>query len=141
VAALAAGGKADRGQPDVGRPGEEEELIAMPRKESEFDLVRKLVMKLPHVEESTIHGAPSWKLSGKLLTCPAIHKSAEPNSLLVKIAPSDRAQLLSTEPGTYYVTDHYPSDSVVLVRLSQIDRKSLQALLKRAWLFLSDSGK
>ena len=97
-------------------------------------------MKLPHVEESTMHGAPSWKLGGKLLTCPAIHKSAEANSLLVKIAPSERAQLLSTDPGTYYVTDHYRSDPVVLVRLSEIDRKSLQALLKRAWLFVSESG-
>jgi hypothetical protein len=106
--------------------------------ESEFDLVRKLVMKLPDVEESTIHGAPSWKLRGKLLTCPAIHKSAEPNSLLVKIDPAAREELLSTEPETYYVTDHYLSSSVVLVRLSKIDRKSLQALLKSAWLFVSE---
>ena len=117
-----------------------EELISMPRKKANFDLVRKLAMKLPNVEESTIHGAPSWKLRGKLLTCPAIHKSAEPNSLLVKIALSEREQLLSTEPGTYYVTDHYLRDSVVLVRLSKIDRKSLQALLKRAWLFMSERG-
>jgi hypothetical protein len=109
----------------------------MQRNESEFDLVRKLVIKLPDVEESTIHGAPSWKLSGKLVTCPAIHKSAEPNSLLVKIPPAERSQLLSTKPDTYYVTDHYLSDSVVLVRLSKISRKSLQALLKRAWLFVS----
>ncbi len=110
----------------------------MQRKESEFDLVRTLVMKLPEVEESTIHGAPSWKLGGKLLACHAIHKSAEPNSLLVKIAPAERAKLLSTKPDTYYVTDHYPSDSVILVRLSKINRKSLQALLKRAWLFVSE---
>ena len=107
---------------------------------SEFDLVRKLVMTLPEVEESTIHDAPSWKLGGKLLTCPAIHKSAEANSLLVKVAPAERTQLLSTEPGTYYVTDHYRSDSAVLVRLAKIDRKSLQALLKRAWLFVSETG-
>ena len=49
----------------------------MREKESEIDLVRKLVMKLPDVEEATLHGAPSWKVGGKLLTCPAIHKSAE----------------------------------------------------------------
>jgi hypothetical protein len=112
----------------------------MQRKESEFDVVRKIAMELPRVEEDTIHGAPSWKLDGKLLTCPAIHKSAEPNSLMVKIAPSERARLLSTKPGTYYVTDHYLRDPVVLVRVSEIDRKALGALLKRAWLFLSESG-
>ncbi len=112
----------------------------MKRKKSEFDAVRKIAQALPDVEESTIHGAPSWKVGGKLLTCLAIHKSAEPNSLVVKLAPSERAGLLSTKPGTYYVTDHYLSDSVVLVRLSEIDRKSLRALLKRAWLFVSESG-
>ena len=110
----------------------------MDKDETLFELVRKLALKLPNVEESTIHGAPSWKLGGKLLTCPAIHKSAEPNSLLVKIAPEERAQLLSTQPDTYYVTNHYRSDSVVLVRLLKINRKSLQALLKRAWLFVSE---
>lgn len=107
---------------------------------SELDLVRKLAMRLPDIEESTIHGAPSWKLNGKLLTCPAIHKSAEPNSLLVKVDPAEREELLSTAPETYYVTDHYLSDTVVLVRLSRIDRASLQGLLKRAWHFVSESG-
>ena len=43
-----------------------------------FDLVRRFAMQLPHVEEGTIQGAPSWKLNGKLLDCPPIHKSAEP---------------------------------------------------------------
>ena len=110
----------------------------MPKNEPELDLVRRLVLKLPDVEESTIHGAPSWKLHGILLTCPAIHKSAEPNSLLVKVPPEERAPLLSAEPDIYYLTDHYRSDSVVLVRLSKIDRKSLQALLKKAWQFVGE---
>ncbi len=112
----------------------------MPTNETEFDLIRQVVMQLPDVEESTIHGAPSWKLKGKLLTCPAIHKSAEPNSLLVKVAPLERARLLSEEPETYYVTDHYRSDSVILVRLPHVNRESLQTLIQQAWQFVSDSG-
>ena len=112
----------------------------MRRKGSPFDVVRKIAMELPDVEESTLHGAPSWKLRGKLLTCPAIHKSAEPNSLMVKIAPSQRDQLLCTKPDTYYVTDHYLGEPVVLVRLSEVDRTSLQALLKKAWFFVSERG-
>jgi hypothetical protein len=117
----------------------DERRIAMRGKESEIDLVRKLAMKLPNVEEATLHGAPSWKLGGKLLTCPAIHKSVEPNSLLVKIDPVERTRLLSAEPGTYYLTDHYRNSPVVLVRLSKVDRRSLQALLKSAWLFVSEA--
>lgn len=113
----------------------------MPTKKSKLDLVRELAMKLPRVQESTIHGAPSWKLDGKLLTCPAIHKSAEPDSLMVKIAISEGEQLLSTDPDTYYVTDHYLGDPVVLVRLSKIDRQSLKSLLKKAWSFVSEKRK
>jgi hypothetical protein len=106
--------------------------------ESEFDLVRKLALKLPDVEEGTLHGAPSWKVGGKLLTCPAIHDSAEPNSLLVKVDPEERAELLAAQSETYYLTNHYRNNPVVLVRLSKIDSKSLQALLKRAWHFVSE---
>ncbi len=101
--------------------------MATRKSESEIDLVRKLAMQLPNVEEATLHGAPSWKVGGKLLTCPAIHKSAELNSLLVKIDPAERAWLISAEPDTYYLTDHYRKNPVVLVRLSKVDRKSLQA--------------
>lgn len=106
----------------------------MPNKALDFDEVGKLAMALAGVEESTLHGATSWKLCGKLLACPAIHASAETNSLMVRIGAADRAPLLSSKPDTYYLTDHYRSHSVILVRLSKIDRKSLKALLEKAWL-------
>jgi hypothetical protein len=111
---------------------------AMAKDDPNLDRVRELVLKLADVEETTIHGAPAWKLGGKLLACPAIHKSAEANSLLVKVGPKERAVLMATKPAAYYTTDHYRSDSVVLVRLSKIDRRSLQSLLKKAWRFLSE---
>ena|SRR5437868_6594053 len=98
--------------------------------------MRRIAMELADVEESVMHGATSWKTRGRLLACPAIHRSAEPNSLLVRIGLAERAQLLSSEPDTYYLTDHYLSHSVVLVRLSKTDRKSLESLLKKAWHFV-----
>jgi hypothetical protein len=48
----------------------------MPRNESRIELVRRLAMQLPDVEEDTLHGAPSWKLNGKLLTCPALYNQS-----------------------------------------------------------------
>lgn len=104
-----------------------------------IDHVREIAMKLPDVIEGTTHGVPSWKTQGKLLACVAIHKSAEPNSLLVKIDSAARKRLLSNEPDTYYLTDHYTDDPVVLVRLASIDRRSLTNLLKQAWQFLHDA--
>jgi len=49
----------------------------MAKKRIDFDAVREIGLALPDVEESTIHGAPSLKLRGKLLTCPALHSSAK----------------------------------------------------------------
>jgi hypothetical protein len=113
----------------------------MPKKTLDFDEVGKIAMALADVEESSLHGATSWKVRKKLLACPAIHKSAEPHSLMVRIGPAERAQLLSSKPETYYLTDHYLSHSVVLVRLSKMDRKSLKSLLEGAWLSARANNK
>jgi hypothetical protein len=105
----------------------------MPKKTIDFAVVREIALALPGVEESTVHGAPSLKVGGKLLACSAIHTSAEPNSLAVRIEVEVRTALVADEPGTYYVTDHYLRYPMVLVRLSSIDRSDLQDLLERAW--------
>jgi hypothetical protein len=106
-----------------------------------FDVVREIALALPGVEESTIHGAPSLKVRGKLLTCPAIHRSAEPSTLAVRINSAERAKLLEAEPGIYYVTEHYLDYPTILVRLSQIDRNSLKNLLQRAWRLANSESK
>jgi hypothetical protein len=109
----------------------------MPRIRLDFDAVRSIAMMLPGVEEDTIHGAPSLKVRGKLLACPALHKSAEPDSLVVRISHDERAQLMATEPDAYYITEHYANYPMVLARLSQLDRQSLQVLLEKSWQFAS----
>jgi hypothetical protein len=115
--------------------------VPRPRKKIDFDVVRELAMALPDVEESTIHGAPSLKVRGKLLACPALHQSAEPGSLAVRIGVDQRAELLATEPRVYYVTDHYVNYPTVLVRLSQVHRDSLRDLLGMASRFVSANAK
>ena len=110
-------------------------------KRIDFDVVREIALALPDVEEGTLHGAPTLKVSGRLLTCPALHKSAEPNSLVVRIGHDQRAELLAARPNVYYVTDHYVNYPTVLVRLSQIDRSSLKDLLGVAWQFVASKKK
>jgi hypothetical protein len=114
---------------------------SMPGKKMNFDVVREIALALPGVEQGTIHGAPSLKVRGKLLACPAIHRSAEPNTLAVRIDHAQRAKLVEAEPGVYYVTDHYVKYPTVLVRLSRIDRNSLKDLLGMAWRFVSPKPK
>jgi hypothetical protein len=113
----------------------------MPRKKIDFDVVRELALALPGVEEGIIHGAPSFKVRGKLLACPAIHRSAEPNTLAVRIDFDRRAELIASEPSTYYVTNHYLKYAAVLVRLAQIDRRSLRDLLSSSWRFVGKKTK
>ena len=105
----------------------------MPKQSVTFDLVRALGLPLRDVEEGTTYGSPALKLGGRLLTCMAAHKSAEPESLVVRTDFETREALLAEEPGTYYVTHHYVNHPVVLVRLSRIKKDQLQDLLRSAW--------
>src|SRR6202035_24679 len=109
----------------------------MPRTKVTFDIVRDIGIALPDVEEGTIYGSPALKVRGSFLTCLAINKSAEPESLAVAIDFDQRSGLLAEAPETYYVTDHYVDHPVVLVRLSQIRIDQLRGLLGSAWRFVT----
>lgn len=100
-----------------------------------FDLVREIALALPGVEESTTYGAPCVKVRGKLLACPAIHRSAEPNTLAVKIDFDQRDELIDADPNVYYLKDHYVNYPVVLVRMSQINQDALRDLIDMSWRF------
>jgi hypothetical protein len=106
-----------------------------------FTIVRELACALPDVKESSGRLGPSLKARGKLLACPAIHRSAEPNSLVVTIGIDDRAELIAADPNVYYITDHYVDYPRVLVRTSRIDRESLRGLLFSAWRFVTEEAE
>ena len=109
----------------------------MPKQTITFDTVRRLGRDLPGVEEGTMYGTPALKLKGKLLTCIPSHKSAEPNSLAIRVGFDERDDLLREAPDTYYVKEHYMSYPVVLVRLSRINVDQLRDLLNMSFRFVS----
>lgn len=109
----------------------------MAGKKINFETVRRLALELPEVEEGTTYGSPALKVRGKLLTCLAINKSAEPDTLAVSVDFDQRAELLAIDPKVYYLTDHYVSYPVVLVRLSKIHPDALRDLLGTAWQFVT----
>jgi hypothetical protein len=109
----------------------------MPRSTINFDTVRKIGLTLPGVEASTAWGAPALKVGGKLLACVPTHRSAEPDSLMVRIGFEDRAELLAAAPDVYYVTDHYVGYTAVLVRLSRVAPDVLRDLLGMAHEFVA----
>ena len=113
----------------------------MAKRMMDIDVLREIALTLPGVEESTIHGAPSWKVRGKLLACPALHGSTGPDTIAVKLDFEQRDRLIAAAPGIYYVTDHYVKHPIVLVRLSRMDRDSLTEVLSMAWRFMSSKTK
>lgn len=113
----------------------------MAEKTINISVVREIALSLPDVTESTLHGVPSFKLRGKLLACPAIHHSADPDTLAVRIDVEQRGRLITAEPDLYYVTEHYANYPMVLVRMSRITRSALKDLLDMAWRILNSPAK
>jgi hypothetical protein len=109
----------------------------MPRSTINFDTVRNIALTLPGVGESTAYGVPALKVNGELLACVPANRSAEPASLLVRVALDDRAALLEADPAVYYVTDHYVGYTAVLVRLSRVNPDALRDLLGMAYKFVT----
>ena len=106
-----------------------------------FDLVRQIGLTLPDVEANSVDDALALKARGKLLACQATHRSAEPDSLVVRMDIDRRAELIDADPDVYYVTDHYLNYPTVLVRLSRIDRDALRDLLGMSWQFVTSPKK
>lgn len=111
------------------------------RKSTGFQRVQKLGLELPDVEVSTTYGSPALKVRGKWFACIAIHKSAEPNSLAVRVSFIERDLRLSYEPETYYSGPHYAGHEVVLARLSRIDDDALRELLRTGVAFVSAKAR
>jgi hypothetical protein len=111
----------------------------MPRSTIYLDAVRRIGLELPGVEESAASGPVALKVHGKLLACAPTHRSAEPDSLVVRVDFDDRAELLAAAPDVYYVTEHYVSFPSVLVRLSRVNSDVLRDLLGMAYKFVTRS--
>jgi hypothetical protein len=98
-----------------------------------FDRVRALGLAWPDVAADTKYdGSPVLKCHGCFMAGVAMHASAEPDTLVVRIGPEARPLLLQEAADTYYVTAYYAPHPVVLVRLARIDRDALRDLLSMA---------
>ena len=106
-------------------------------KRSAFDAVRAIGARLPDVEATTTWRAPTLKVRGRMFVCMASHKSAEPNTLVVRMDFAQRDALIEEEPATYYLKDHYVDYACVLVRLTRVKADALRDLVHTAYRFVS----
>jgi hypothetical protein len=106
----------------------------------DFILVQEIALKLPDVTATESSRGPGLKAHGKLMACPATHKSAESDTLMVRVSKDERESRIAGDPREYYVTDHYRDYPALLVRLSEIDRESLEDLLGCSWRFVHEQA-
>jgi hypothetical protein len=111
-----------------------------------FETIRSIGLQFPHVRETTMYGKPALKIRDKMFACVPSHRSAEPDSLVIRVDFAQRGELLAADPEVYYVTDHYKGYTAVLVRLARVQRSVLEDLLRMAYRFVtaeasSDSNK
>jgi len=109
-------------------------------KRSGFDKAIAIARTLPDVEVTATWGASALKMRGKMFACVAINKSAEPNSMVVRMDTAQRDLLIEEDPATYYLTDHYVGYPCVLVRLSRVSPDALRDLIRGAHRFISASS-
>jgi hypothetical protein len=102
-----------------------------------FESVLEMGRALPDVEVTTSWGAPALKVRGKMFACGATHKSAEPNTLVVRMDFDQRDELIAADPRTYYLKEHYVDYACVLVRLARIHPDALRDLLLTGYRFMS----
>jgi hypothetical protein len=99
-----------------------------------FERVKTAGLALPDVEATTKYdGSPVLKAGGSFMAGLATHRSAEPDTLVVRAGFEEREGLLGDAPAIYYVTEYYRKHPVVLARLSRIDRDALRDLLSMSW--------
>jgi hypothetical protein len=109
----------------------------MKRSKVSYDAVREIALRLPDAEESTMYGKPALKFRGQMFACLPSHRSAEPDSLVVRVDFEQRAELLVAEPDVYYITDHYKDYPAVLVRLARLKPELIGDLLGMAHRFVA----
>lgn len=102
----------------------------------DFDTIRRIALKLPDVEDGTSYGAPALKRKGKLI----IRLREDLAAIVVLTTFDDREGLLSDEPATYFITDHYANYPWVLARLSHLTKEAFGDLISNAWRLAAAKG-
>ena len=103
--------------------------------------LREIALQLPDAEDATTERGIAFKVRGRLIACAAIHASAEPGSVVIRVSKEQRARLMAAYPEALYLPDHYAKHPSVLARLARLDRDALRDILGAAWLFVTESAE
>lgn len=92
--------------------------------------MREIVLGFPGVEEGASYGQPAFKVKGKFFTR---LRGEDQSVVLMEVDRDEREMLMEAEPGTFHLTQHYQSYSIVLARIETLHPGSLRNFLERRW--------
>jgi hypothetical protein len=90
-----------------------------------YDDIRRVALTLPGVQEGTSYGTSALKVKGKLMI--RLHQDGD--KIVLKMPFGRREELMSGDPETYFITDHYRDYPWVLVSLAKVQPDALLDLL------------
>ncbi len=96
-----------------------------------WETVRKIALALDHVQETTSYGTPAFKASGALF----VRQHQDGKSLVLACDFDRRQELMSADPGRFYITDHYTAYPWILASMARIEAAELRDLMKGAHRF------
>ena len=94
-----------------------------------IELVRRLALALPGVQEGICHGTPAFYVRPKLM----LRLWEDGETLVVKFPREKRAALIRENPDVFSVTDHYRNYPMVLVNLLAVNQQLLGRMIEGAW--------
>jgi hypothetical protein len=98
-----------------------------------FETVREIALALPGVEQGTSYGTLAFRVRGKFLA--RLREDGE--TLVVKCDYPERDLRIVVNPDAFFITDHYRSYPMLLVRLVTVEEVELRDLLEMAWRSLA----
>ena len=94
-----------------------------------IQLVRKIALSLPDVEEGSCFGTTAFYVRRKLM----LRMKEDGETLVVKYPKEKREELIDRNPDVFSVTDYYQNYPAVLVNLLAVNEKVLASMIEGAW--------
>ena len=100
-----------------------------PAKPATWETVQEIARALSGAVDGTSDGTPAFHVRQKPFV--RLHQSGE--SIVIMIDLAEREALLTLDPETCFITDHYLNDPAKLVRLATVRPQALRELIEDSW--------
>jgi hypothetical protein len=111
------------------------------------DTVRHIACALPEVEDGSSGTALQFSVAGKAFAWslmerdgPKGPRTPRPEVLAVRCEAKAKPEILASDPGSFFETEHYRGYPAVLVRLAQVEAAALRDLLAAGWALPGAEG-